>query len=358
MPGVVVKRIVIHAPPPLVEELASRRVDLVALHYPSVGPSAEARANLRASETFDPRAKLDMRAVVRLRELIVRHAPDVVHAFSPKALAVANLAATGLRRPPVLVSFRGISTPPSRLDPANHITFLSPRVRAHACESNAVAAGLVASGIPASRCHTVYNCVQPPDVAASPRREEIRARFGIPAEAFVVGTIAHIRPVKGTDLLLRAGLECRDLRDVFWLVIGEVHDGRVARLSQDPRWEGRLRMAGAIPGAGSLAGAFDLFAMPSRHEGLCRALLEAMSWGVCPVVSDAGGMKELVRHDRDGVVVPRENVPALASAIRGLHADRPRAVGFGASARRRVAEVCAPRAFADRVLAVHDLAAA
>jgi glycosyltransferase involved in cell wall biosynthesis len=98
--------------------------------------------------------------------------------------------------------------------------------------------------------------------------------------------------------------------------------------------------------------------MPSRHEGLCRALLEAMAAGTCPVVSDAGGMKEMVRAGRDGLVVPRENVPALADAIRLLHADRGRLAACAASARQRMADVCTPQAFADRVLAVHALAAA
>ncbi|MEI6239879.1 MAG: glycosyltransferase family 4 protein [Planctomycetia bacterium] len=352
------KRLVIHAPPLLVAELARRGIDVVALHYPWFQPADPVRDRLRASESFDPRAKLDFRAAARLRRLIAMHRPDVVHAFSPKALAAAVLATLGLGRAPVIVSFRGISTPPSRLDPANHLTFLSRRVRAHACESNAVAGGLVAAGVPADCCHTIYNCVSQPDRLTAAARAEIRGRFGVPADAFVVGTIAHVRPVKGTDLLLRAGLECRDLADVHWLVIGEVADRRVERLARDPRWEGRLHMPGRVDGAGGIAGAFDIFAMPSRHEGLCRALLEAMAAGTCPVVSDAGGMKEMVRHGRDGLVVPRENVDALAAAIRALHADRVQLADLGASARLRMADVCTPEAFADRVLALHARSAA
>lgn len=352
------KRLLIHAPPLLVDELARRGDDAVALHYPWFLPTDSTRSRLRASEPFDPRSKLDGRAVIRLRRLIAAHCPDVVHAFSPKALAVAVLALFGLREAPALVSFRGISTPPSRLDPANHLTFLSGRVRAHACESDAVAGGLVAAGVAASRCHTVYNCVHQPDRLSPAARAEIRSRFGVPADAFVVGTIAHVRPVKGTDLLLRAGLECDDLVDTHWLVVGEVADWRVERLAQDPRWKGRLHMAGRVDGAGALAGAFDLFAMPSRHEGLCRALLEAMAAGTCAIVSDAGGMKEMVRHGRDGLVVPRENVAVLAEAIRSLHDDRVRLAEFGASARLRMADVCTPVAFADRVIALHARAAA
>lgn len=244
------------------------------------------------------------------------------------------------------------------MDPANHITFLSRRVRVHACESNAVADGLVSAGIPKAACRTVYNCVRVPHPLADSARADLRARLGIPADAFLVGTIAQIRPVKGTDLLLKAGLECCDLADVRWLVIGSGRDKVVNRLARDARWDGRLQMAGQIDGAGGLAGVFDLFVMPSRHEGLCRALLEAMSWGVCPIVSDAGGMKEMVRHGIDGLVVPREDVTAIAQAIRLLHGRRDLAAALGSSARRRIEEICTPQMFADRVLAVHAEAVA
>lgn len=352
------KRLLIHAPPLLVDELAHQSAGVSALPYPWFAPTAATARRLRAWEPFDPRAKLDLRAALRLRRWIEAQRPDLVHAFSPKALAAVVLATVGMREPPVIVSFRGISTPPSRLDPANHLTFLSRRVRAHACESDAVAGGLIAAGVAAARCHTIYNCVHQPEPLTSAARAEIRSRLGLPADAFVVGTIAHVRPVKGTDLMLRAGLACGDLADVRWLVIGAVADRRVERLSQDPRWRGRLHMAGRVDGAGDLAGALDVFVMPSRHEGLCRALLEAMAAGTCPVVSDAGGMKEMVRHGRDGLVVPREDVAALAAAIRSLHADRGRLAGFASSARLRVADVCAPSAFADRVLALHARAAA
>ena len=357
-PGSAVKRLLVHAPPPLVDELADRGVDVVALYYPWFRPADQTHARLRAGEAVDPRAKLDLGAIRRLRRLMDAHRPELVHAFSPKSLAAAVLATSGMRAAPAIVSFRGISTPPAWFDPANHVTFLSGRVRAHACESDAVAAGLVCAGVPADRCHTVYNCVRQPGGLSAEDRAAIRSRFGIPIDAFLIGTIAHVRPVKGTDILLQAGLDCLDLDAIHCLVIGQVDDRTVERLAADPRWRGRLHMAGRVDGAGALAGAFDVFAMPSRHEGLCRALLEAMSWGTCPVVSDAGGMKEMVRHGRDGLVVPRENVAAFAEAIRLLHADRFLTASFGESARRRIAEVCTPRAFADRVLAVHARAAA
>ena len=346
------KRLFANAPPQLVRELAARGHDLVVVDHPLTIAGLAELGDRHHLAPIWPRSKLDPRAVLGMRKVLRSTRPDVIHAFSPQMLAVVLLASTGLRPCPPILSFRGITRPPSPFDLGERISFLSDRVRLHACESDAVADAMVAGGIPRHRCHTVYNCVSQSPPSAS-RRLAIRDRIGIPPEAFVVGTVATIRPVKGIDLLMRAAIDCADLVDIRWLVVGRVAHRTVGRLARHPALQDTLRMPGHVDGAAELAGAMDLFVMPSRREGLCRALLEAMAQGVCPVVSDAGGMKEVVRHGMDGLVFPRENVPRLVAAIRELHADRGRVRDLGESARERVNSMCSTAAMADRVLAAH-----
>jgi glycosyltransferase involved in cell wall biosynthesis len=339
------KVLVAHAPRLLIDEMLRRGHELVVAHEPHAGPASA------TDHRFVPLRrlpKLDPRTVLAMRQIVATHRPDLIHAFSPRSLAAAVLGTMGMRGRPDIVSFRGIASVPKRVDVGNFVTFLSPRVAAHTCESHAVADGLVAAGIAPEACHVIYNCV---DARALEIQERgvIRGRIGVPADAFVVGTIASVRPVKGIDILLRAALECLDLPDLVVVVFGQLRDGLVSRLAEDPRWKDRLRMTGHVPMAGGMAGAFDVFVMPSRSEGLCRALLEAATLGVCPVVSDAGGMKEVVRHGREGLVFPRENVSALTAAIRHLHAHRHLLREYGEAARRRVGEMCSPAAMADRI---------
>ncbi len=344
------KRLLVHPPPLLVEELAGRGLDLVVMVLGEMEPIVAPR---RVVLPLVPRAKVDLRAIATMRRTIAEHRPGLVHCFTPRGLSTAVLATLGSRRPPPLVSFRGIASVPSRFDPGAHLTFLSSRVRGHTCESQAVQAGLVAAGIPADRCHVVYNCTAI-DPAARLDRDAARGRLGLPHDAFVVGGTAAIRPVKRFDLLLRAAIECRDLDDLTIALVGPVADPAVRRLAADPRLAGRLVMPGRVPDAGSLAAAFDLFVMPSRSEGLCRALLEAMAAEACPVVSDAGGMQEVARPDREGVVFPSGDAQALATAVRRLHGDRGLVARLAAAARDRVERLCSPAAFADRILAAHD----
>ncbi|MFG0291161.1 MAG: glycosyltransferase family 4 protein [Rhodopirellula sp. JB044] len=293
------------------------------------------------------RSKLDLRSVREMRRAIQQKQPDLVHAFYGRALSHAVLATTGMSKPPAIVSFRGITSKLHRLDPSDWLTYLHPKVVAHACESNAVRDAMVASGIPLKNCFVTYNRVPP--VAGVESRHELRSQLGIPENAFVVGTVATMRPVKGIDILLRAIIECSQLSDLHVLLVGSIKDKRVERLVDDPIIRDRVHPIGYHADAPKFLNAMDVFVMPSRQEALCLALLEAISCGVCPLVSDAGGLPEVVRHEVDGLVFPKEDVESLAASIRRLHSDRASLDEFARSAKRRSADVFSAESWCERV---------
>lgn len=344
------KLMTINAPIPLLQELAACEMELIVLDHPDWLPNYPPLPTNCVKIPFATRTKLDFSAIRQLRQLVREHRPDILHPFLPKPLANAVLATTGLAAPPRIVSFRGISTVPSRFDPANYLTYYSRKVDFHACESQAVQEALVRGGIAAEHCQVVYNCVPLP--SPKPNRDLLES-FNIPRDAFVIGTVATIRPVKRIDLLLEAAWACSDLDHVYFLLVGPVHDPLVKKQLADPRSQARVRHLGFREDASQLAGLMDLFVMPSKQEALCRALLEAMSHGVCPVVSAAGGMPELVRDGIDGCVFPIGDGPQLTAKLRHLHADRRRVAEFGAAARKRVAEVCSPAKMCERTVSIY-----
>jgi len=162
-----------------------------------------------------------------------------------------------------------------------------------------------------------------------------------------------MRPVKGIDVLLKAAIQCAHLRDVYFVLFGNVLDPSIHTLAADPQIRDRVCLPGHRADARELVSGADIFVMPSRSDGIAHALLEAMHQAVCPVVSDAGALKEVVRHQRDGLVVPAGNTDALAQAIRTLHADRRLVAQLAASAERRYAECFTPECFAKRCLALY-----
>ncbi len=296
-------------------------------------------------------SKLNFTSIRQVREVIKATQPEVIHAFYPRPLAHAVLAATSLGSRIPIVSYRGITSQPSRWSPDEWLTYLSPRVAAHACESAAVAESLAAVGVPSERCHVVHNCLHRQPAATT--RQQAREKLGLSADAFVVMMVANMRPVKGADLLLEAAIACRDLPRLRVVLVGRVLDRRVEQLARDSRLAHVVQLAGYRSDASDLFAAADLFVMSSRAEALCVALLEAMSQGVCPVVSDAGGMKEAVRDGVDGVVFPRENAEALAEVLRTLHASPEQRIRYGESAQQRIANDFSAAAVANRLATMY-----
>ena len=324
----------------------SGNIELSVLDHPSLLTRIKKEGVADQTFPFSTGAKIDLRAILAIRHAIRRVRPDIVHAFSSRSLANAVLATAGMAEPPKLISFRGAASVASRHDWGFRLAYLNPRVAGHACASDAVRQAMIQSGIPPEKCVTVYDCVRARNLER-PGRSAL-AEWGVPPDAFVIGTVATIRPVKGIDLLLKASILCADLRDIYWVLIGPLHDREVERLAQDARIRDRIRLLGLRTDAKALISGADLFVLPSRAEGLSLALLEAMSQRVCPVVSDAGGMKEVVRHGRDGLVVPKEDAGALAEAVCTLHADRKRVAAFAESSSRRIAETFTAEKMAER----------
>ena len=91
----------------------------------------------------------------------------------------------------------------------------------------------------------------------------------------------------------------------------------------------------------------QIFVLPSRFEGMPNAMLEAMGCGLPVIVSDASpGPLEYAHHGVTGMVVPVEDVDALATAIREMAGNGEMRARMGAAARGKVGELRLPSVLA------------
>lgn len=116
----------------------------------------------------------------------------------------------------------------------------------------------------------------------------------------------------------------------------------------DGPMEGRLRRRAAALGIGAitefhgrsdrvdaLLAQADIFVRPSLSEGMSLAILEAMAAGLPVIASDVSGVRQLIRNNTDGLVVPPRRVPELSAALARLLGDARLRNALGAHARQR-----------------------
>jgi glycosyltransferase involved in cell wall biosynthesis len=100
--------------------------------------------------------------------------------------------------------------------------------------------------------------------------------------------------------------------------------------------------------------ALDFLVLPSHHEGLSNALLEAMVAG-CPVVASAvGGTPELVEREHTGLLFPTDDAGALADCLDLLASDSGLRAGLASRALARAQERYAVPAMVAATTAVYD----
>lgn len=297
------------------------------------------------------RHRLDGKAVRALRHRFQAFAPDVVYAPLNRSLS-ASLMAAGQMRIPV-IGYRGTTGHISRWDPASRLTYFHPRLAHIVCVSEAVRRYLLQVGIPDSMVTTIYkgHRVEWYDSGESVDMEV----FGVPANAFTLGFIGNIRPVKGVDILLRSVDHLAESINAHVLLVGSAAEcsREMMRLRRRPGIAGRVHFAGIQHDAFRFCRHFDVLVMPSvEREGLPRAVIEAMAQRVPPVVSDVGGMPELVEDGVCGLVVPPRDPRRLAEAITRLARSPELRRRFGDQARRRIREKFSIDQTADKTLAL------
>lgn len=95
-------------------------------------------------------------------------------------------------------------------------------------------------------------------------------------------------------------------------------------------------------------------ACPSRREGFGVVCAEAMAYGRPVVAGDVGGLRDLVRHEETGLLVPPGDVGALRAALQRLLADPDLRKRFGAAGRARIAEHFTWQRFGDETLRAYE----
>jgi glycosyltransferase involved in cell wall biosynthesis len=179
-----------------------------------------------------------------------------------------------------------------------------------------------AERIPAVRVVELPNFVEErafthvePEVRSARRRS-----WGVPQEAFLVGMVARLAPVKNHAMLLHALAALGN--DVHVVLIG---DGptrpALQALAKSLAIDSRVHFAGQLVEPANLHQFFDASVLCSRSEGFPNSIIEALAVG-CPVIATpVGGVPEVIFDRNTGLLVPLDEPEALAARVEELRRD-------------------------------------
>lgn len=168
-------------------------------------------------------------------------------------------------------------------------------------------------------------------------RAAVRAALELPQDRLIVLSVGNLKRIKGHHVLREAirgsGI---DPRRVTFVLVGADDGGESRTWAAGNLAAYDIRFAGLRTEVERWYQAADVFVLPSLWEGLSNALLEAMASGLAIIATAVGGTPEVITDEQNGLLVPSQDAPAMASLLRRLTQDAGLRERLGTAARRSV----------------------
>jgi len=292
---------------------------------------------------LERKGKFSLRALLKLREIIVRERPTTI-------LAVNLYQALYVALATLLLPYR-----PRTVALVNTSTFGSHRLMKRLYQAVLGRFDLTVHGSDAQRqfwlpsgrravdnSTVIYNGVDSDHFEATGSFEaakRLRASLGVKPDSFLLGTVGRLAPEKNQEVLLTSLHRLRAARVDAHLVLaggGPLRE-QLLRRAHELAISERVHFIGEIDDVRPVLAALDVFVLPSvAVESFSNAALEAMSMGRPVILSNIGGAREMIQDGVEGYVVSHTELAArLPAILSALYADKRKRQLMGVAARAR-----------------------
>ena len=195
-----------------------------------------------------------------------------------------------------------------------------------------------------SKIQVVYNPIDFRQVRPSciGARKKIFDELNLQESTKLILSVGRVIPSKGFMELVEAFSMLDPSISVCLAIVGaqldSQHLAKLQALISEKKLENKIFLAGERRNVADWLSAADIFAFPTKYEGLGIALAEAMAAGVACVASDVGPLPELISPERTGILYPLDDINALTQSLTRLLTDHELRKNLGENGQKSILE--------------------
>lgn len=274
----------------------------------------------------------DLRALVRVFRLIRQRAPEIVHTHTAKAGAIGRAAALLARVPVIVHTYHG-HVLSGYFSPLTSAIFrriewaLAPGSDALLTVSESVRDDLARLGVASrERIRILPLGLDLEPLSHDLPRGTLRREAGWPEDAFVVGIVGRLVPIKDLDTFIdAAALMLSQAPSARFAIVGDGEERSRLEPIARARLGDAVRFFGWRKDTGAVLGDLDLSVNTSLNEGTPVSLIEALAAGRPVVATSVGGTPDLLDGGQYGALASPHNAASVAEAMLDALRARQRA---------------------------------
>jgi len=255
-----------------------------------------------------------------LKDYCIKNNIDIVHTHHRYPEYLANKISKKL-------NFNTITTVHSLVDGKNRFSFKSDKLIA---VSKTVEKMLKEKyHISSKKIVMMYNCVEQLNVDFNKINEEnLKNKFGIPANSKVILFLGRISRAKGVDLLIHASnIIYNEFSNIFFLIIGQIYDKSLKKILDNLPHQ--IKLMDPVENPYLIYPIADIIALPSREDPFPYVMLESGLFKKPFIGSRTGGIAEFIEDGVDGLLFEPENVEQFVEKLKYLlkHSEEAKVLG-------------------------------
>jgi glycosyltransferase involved in cell wall biosynthesis len=274
----------------------------------------------------------DIVALVEIYCFIKKNRIQIIHTHSSKAGILGRLAAKLAQTPVIIHTVHGWSFHDDQLRIVYYFYLFLEKICATFTNKIIVVSrhdqdkGLKNSVGRVSQYVLIRYAINGHEFKSSGKRSLARKSLGLSDLDLVVGMVACFKPQKSPlDFIRLANVIKKNFPNVKFILVGDgLLRQQVCTLIKKLNLKGQVILTGWYNDIPSILSCLDIFVLTSLWEGLPIAVLEAMAAGVALVVTDTGGIGEVVTNGKTGYLVKPHDLLSMQNRVSELLSNLPK----------------------------------